>query len=421
MTVYIETGGTLEFTFGGPNSLGFNTQAGYFDWSMFPANATCSDIISDSVSPIRCNWNRSDVGGTGLLDILTSPIMDPGNYEPSLVVNTGDLFYICFSNYDDVQSIVPLQFGGTAVVSCIPPLAPFSSVNLSFNDTFNFETCNLLELNITRIDSSNMFDSLKIYLEYFGTAVNGVDYSNSFIALPDSIYLLPNQYDSTFVITIDFDNINEINEIAQIIYYTNGNDRDTVSFVISDSLYMYLELGSDTTINQGESVILSPIINDIYGLATQIEWTESGDFNTIGVNTQIRPKVSPDETTIYYFTIYDKYGCLTIDSITIFVIDLPFPLPFPCIFSVPSAFTPDGDGINDVWHINCIEEEVDASVKVYSRWGGLVYESKGGITHAAWDGRGMNGGDLPVGTYYFILEGWSDETINGKGIITLIR
>lgn len=112
MVVNVSGSGDLEFTFGGNGA-----QSGYYDWIMYPANATCVDVLAHNTAPVRCNWNLVDFGGTGLADAIPAG-GDAGNFEPSLAVTAGDVFIICFSNYSSVQTSVPLEFGGSAGVSC---------------------------------------------------------------------------------------------------------------------------------------------------------------------------------------------------------------------------------------------------------------------------------------------------------------
>lgn len=115
MIVNIQTGGTLEFTFGG-----LGTQAGFYDWIMYPYGPTaCSDIANNTVAPVRCNWNAVANGGTGLAT-TPPPGGNAGNFEPPMNVTTGDLFVICFSNWSSVTTNVPLEFFGSATVSCTP-------------------------------------------------------------------------------------------------------------------------------------------------------------------------------------------------------------------------------------------------------------------------------------------------------------
>ena len=115
MVVNVLTGGSLTFTFGG-----LGTQTGFYDWIMYPFNTTaCAQVASNTLAPVRCNWNGVSYGGTG----LASPVPaggDPTNFEPPLTVGSLTQWLICFSNWSSVTTTVPLQFGGTAVVSCSP-------------------------------------------------------------------------------------------------------------------------------------------------------------------------------------------------------------------------------------------------------------------------------------------------------------
>ncbi len=115
MIVNIQTGGILEFTFGG-----LGTQTGFYDWIMYPYDSnSCTAIPNYSVAPVRCNWNAAATGGTGLANPIPAG-GNAGNFEPPLSVTGGDQFVICFSNWSSVTTNVPLEFGGTAEVSCTP-------------------------------------------------------------------------------------------------------------------------------------------------------------------------------------------------------------------------------------------------------------------------------------------------------------
>jgi len=116
MVINVYTAGSLEFTFGAGGA-----QAGYYDWIMYPYTgpATCSAISSNSLAPVRCNWNWSSSGGTGLVSTIPSG-GNSGNYEPPLTVAANTQYIICFSNYSSVATTVPIAFGGTAVVGCSP-------------------------------------------------------------------------------------------------------------------------------------------------------------------------------------------------------------------------------------------------------------------------------------------------------------
>ena len=113
-------------------------------------------------------------------------------------------------------------------------------------------------------------------------------------------------------------------------------------------------------------------------------------------------------TSGWYFINVEQDGCIGSDSIYVIVSVIPF-----------DAITPNQDGWNDTWQILGIEKYSKAIVKVYNRWGALVFETVGGISYEAWDGKN-NGKDLPVGTYYYMIDLNNDEkTISGP--ITIVR
>lgn len=126
MVVNIQTGGVLEFSFG--DQLNFHC----YDWIMYPFDSNaCTNIFNNSIPPIRCNWNLPCESFTGIG--LPPPAGgDPGNFEPGITVNSGDQFIICFSNYSSAITSVPLQFGGTAIVSCTP--LPVELISFSGNE-----------------------------------------------------------------------------------------------------------------------------------------------------------------------------------------------------------------------------------------------------------------------------------------------
>jgi gliding motility-associated-like protein len=88
-----------------------------------------------------------------------------------------------------------------------------------------------------------------------------------------------------------------------------------------------------------------------------------------------------------------------------------------CVIVIPSAFTPNGDGINDLWNISALQGYPYCSISIFTRYGSLIYKSTG--YSKAWDGT-YNSKALPVGTYYYMV-----DLKNGKrpltGPITILR
>ncbi|WGH76596.1 gliding motility-associated C-terminal domain-containing protein [Tenacibaculum tangerinum] len=88
-------------------------------------------------------------------------------------------------------------------------------------------------------------------------------------------------------------------------------------------------------------------------------------------------------------------------------VDDPTEITLGCL-EIFNEFTPNGDGIDETFVINCIEQYPNNTLEVYNRWGNLVFKTKG--YRNDWNGFANvkavlnTGSDLPVGTYYYVLD-----------------
>jgi gliding motility-associated-like protein len=118
-------------------------------------------------------------------------------------------------------------------------------------------------------------------------------------------------------------------------------------------------------------------------------------------------------TSVYYVTqtVLGCEGPATAVTITI----------QNCEIIVPTAFTPDGDNVNDYWEIPDLDYVYpNNKVFVYNRWGNLLYESEEGkYANAPWKGD-FKGSKMPVGSYYYIIEMNDAEDRVEKGIVTIV-
>ena len=109
---------------------------------------------------------------------------------------------------------------------------------------------------------------------------------------------------------------------------------------------------------------------------------------------------------IYSLFIEDSEGC----SIPIEIIEVGFDGFNGCI-EVPSGFTPNNDNVHDEWVIYGLSDFPNVVVKIYNRWGQEIFSSIG--YDNPWDGK-YNGSDLPIATYYYVIElNESDKVLNG--------
>lgn len=144
--------------------------------------------------------------------------------------------------------------------------------------------------------------------------------------------------------------------------------------------------------------------------AVQYEWTPYQSLDNEGI---FNPLASPEETTLYTLMGTDVFGCVNYDSVLV-IVNTPDTW-------VPSAFTPDGDGLNDIFRVRC-KGTTEFQLAIYTRSGEQVYFSEN--LQEGWNGykQGTNK-ELPAGAYVYYFKGtYSDgELFNQKGMVNLIR
>jgi gliding motility-associated-like protein len=106
--------------------------------------------------------------------------------------------------------------------------------------------------------------------------------------------------------------------------------------------------------------------------------------------------------------------------------DLTFEVPLSTdprgcleLLVIYEVFSPNGDGNNETWVLEGLENYPNNRVEVFNRWGQPVFASDNYQNN--WNGTTNDGNALPAGTYYYILTLIGDETISLSGHITFIR
>jgi gliding motility-associated-like protein len=123
----------------------------------------------------------------------------------------------------------------------------------------------------------------------------------------------------------------------------------------------------------------------------------------IGTNIYIA-----DHPQTITLTVTDENGCQATQDIQV-TDECPN-------INIPNAFTPNGDGVNDTWNIKGLEYDATAVVKIFTRYGQQVYESRG--YNKPWNGN-SNGKQLPAGVYYYIIK-TKNSTQTYSGSVTII-
>jgi gliding motility-associated-like protein len=88
--------------------------------------------------------------------------------------------------------------------------------------------------------------------------------------------------------------------------------------------------------------------------------------------------------------------------------------------SIPNVFTPNGDGINDEFHVQGVALK-NYRCEIFDRWGALIFSSTD--INRNWDGWNTSGSPCTNGTYYYVVQGTGEDQKDYllKGFITLIR
>jgi len=135
---------------------------------------------------------------------------------------------------------------------------------------------------------------------------------------------------------------------------------------------------------------------------------------TLDLPDSPNPTATPEGTTTYTVTV-EKEGCQTSASVTVTVIECECGPPFVYL---PNAFTPNGDGVNDVLYVrgNNIDR---VNLIIFNRWGQKVFASNS--QEEGWDGT-FQGRELPPDVYGYYLEvQCGDEIYREQGNVTLLR
>ena len=124
-------------------------------------------------------------------------------------------------------------------------------------------------------------------------------------------------------------------------------------------------------------------------------------------------EVNTNDDVTYYIDIADNHTCVTTDTLNVLVLKKPG-------FYLPSGFTPNGDGLNDVVRPYLVGMKGLSSFSVFNRWGNLIYYTE--KYGDGWDGKSQNVLQAS-GVYIWVLRFYdaTNTLVTEKGTISLIR
>ncbi len=193
-------------------------------------------------------------------------------------------------------------------------------------------------------------------------------------------------------------------------------DTTYICVFVEESLSPPVALDDCDTTNMGTPVVINILANDtLLGRITSTKIISQPMWGTATVNLDRSVTYNASEEYCeridsFYYEVCTEAGCDTasvcvwIECVDIF------------IFTAVSA---NRDGINDVFYIAGIEEYPESILRIFNRWGNLVYEKLN--YRNTWSGTYNNSTDLPDGAYFYLLELNDEEKRVFKGYLQLFR
>ena len=182
---------------------------------------------------------------------------------------------------------------------------------------------------------------------------------------------------------------------------TRGNIKVSDTIIISYVSFAPLSISNSYTFctNTDPAIQLNPVFTQ-----TQYTWQDGSTTLPYTIN----------QPGIYWLERYE-YSCKIRDTITV---------TSNCInidITIPNVITPNGDGVNDTWSIEHMENFRNTTIVIFNRWGDIVWKASGNTFQ--WDGTNYrNGNVLPDGTYFYIIDLKNDlQNESLTGYIQIIK
>jgi gliding motility-associated-like protein len=152
---------------------------------------------------------------------------------------------------------------------------------------------------------------------------------------------------------------------------------------------------------------------DITNLDVELEVSATGGTGTYSYLWSSGETMNPINLAlnpgVYSVEVMDENFCK---------VDTVFHISAMTADCIPNVFTPNNDGTNDVWSLEDAFFFSDSEVRVYGRYGKLLFKSVGYVT--PWDGTNQSGNPVEDGAYFYVIDLGNDiEKI--KGTVTIIR
>jgi len=171
-----------------------------------------------------------------------------------------------------------------------------------------------------------------------------------------------------------------------------------------------LTLTNNTSLIQNEEIKLTAVSSDPDALIT---WYVNGEVVCEDCSEIV---AEPTVSLVYLVTVENEFGCINSDEIYLEIED-------GCSYSnfeVPNIISPNGDGANDFFKIKYEGVNDVSLLRIYNRWGELIFETNN--IETLWDGT-FKGQKLNPGVYVYYFEGHclDNKPFTKTGNVTLLK
>lgn len=364
---------------------------------IFDPNADTSCVLFDTI----------DIFVPPIFEITSIPdtlsLCELREHELTVII-TPDSIPVTIEWFDDSGTLI----GTDSTITVIPGESEFYEVVVT--DTFDCVRSKRIPVVFDLIElefefSSGAFiciaDTSEIY-------IRGLDPDRDYIIeWQDNEAIIEGHRSDTLVVFVE-------NTTTFVVAVTDDNGCtviDSVTVTPRDLSLLIECVAVPPEVKPGESVML-----DVLGGEDDWTYIWSDTSGTLSDPFIRNPIATPIRPTAYTVTVIDEFGCEAVCTIVVETTDLPCEEPY--VF-IPNAFTPNGDGNNDVLYVRGLDIDVMRLV-IYNRWGEEVFQSTS--LNDGWDGT-YKGEDLPPDVYayhlYVLCIGGDDLILRGN--VTLLR
>ena len=390
-------------------------------------------LSEDTVSAYTWKLNNNTIGTTNSINNF---FVKAGSYDIAVTINTKNGCTVTGTKHLTIDPL-PIPAASPDTTICIG-----STIQLHANDGVQYQWTPTTGLQ--QSTSANPIANPKKNTTYYVTVTNGsgcikkdtvevlvnerVDLkvsNNAIICRGEKVDLIAtgNTKQFSWSPLAGLNNPNIANPVAspdqnttyQVIGYSTNvckNDTGFVKIVVGD--IPRVDLGPDITVDAGSMINLKPVVSSD---VVKYFWSPK---EGLSCDACFSPTVISDKDKTYKLMVETIYGCQASDEVNIKV------LCGKGAVYIPNAFSPNGDGKNDVFYIMGYGIQKVKSFRIFNRWGQQVFNRENIAANDrsnGWNGLVNNQPVLGESAYVYIADVICNEgkTVQFKGTVILIR